>query len=102
MNLNRNDFWPPNAFRFGGGSTGQAQNIAQTPVPATAAPATASSAEVMQAQQDQRRQALKKRGFSKTIYAGDTGGWSANSNPSPTNPKVPNVSGGMGARTLGT
>lgn len=83
---NAPDFWPPQAFRFGGGSGGGG---ATPTVPGATPPVTANSAEVVQAQQDQRRQALKKRGFSSTIKAGDTGGWMPSvSAPSPTNPKV--------------
>lgn len=71
------------------------------PVPAAAAPATAGAAEVIQAQQDVRRQALKKKGFSKTVFAGDSGGWfGSNTTPGPTNPKG-GVSAPGGAK-LGT
>lgn len=98
-------FWPPNAFRFGGGGSGNdaAQQVAATSVPVAAPPVTPSSAEVVQAQQDMRRQALKKRGFSKTVMAGDTGGWFAsNTTASPVNPKgVAGASAGPGAKTLG-
>lgn len=96
--------FPPHAFLMGGGGSSQpspAQQIAAAPVPAAAPPVTAAAAEVVQAQQDLRRQALKKRGFSKTILAGDTGGWMPQTNltPSPTNPKTPPSA--PGARTLG-
>ena len=68
-------FWDfPHAKAFGGGGSMGAQQIANTPAPVASPPVTSTSAEVVQAQQDLRRQALKKRGFSQTIFAGDTGG----------------------------
>lgn len=77
--------------------------ITSAPAPAVAAPATSSSAEVVQAGQDVRRQALKKKGFSKTVFAGDNGGWfGGNSTPGPTNPKGATDAGGPGAKTLGS
>jgi hypothetical protein len=92
----------------GGGKTAApvavAPPITSAPAPAVAAPATASSAEVVQAQQDTRRQALKKKGFSRTVFAGDTGGWYAgNTTPGPANPQVnPTGGSGPGAKTLGS
>ena len=56
----------------GGGAPAQAPLPA---VPAASPPVTADSAEVIQSQQDLLRQNLKKRGFSSTIFGGDTGGW---------------------------
>ena len=80
-----------------------AQQIDNTPAPVASPPVTSTSAEVVQAQQDLRRQALKKRGFSQTIFAGDTGGWMPqnSSTPSPTNPKPPAAGASAGAHTLG-
>lgn len=107
----RSGWFPPASRYFGGGGvtvvsqpTAASQQIANAPAPATAAPATATSAEVVQAQQDARRQSLKKRGFSRTVFAGDTGGWfPGNTTPSPTNPKQASGGGsGPGAKTLGS
>ncbi len=87
MNPITKNFWPPNAFRYGGGGSTAANAVKQAPAPAVAPPVTATNSEVIQAQNDMRRQSLRKRGFSKTVFAGDTGGWHPTSNtPSPTNP----------------
>jgi hypothetical protein len=50
--------------------------LVSAPAPATAAPATATSAEVLASQQDIRRDALRRKGFTKTVFAGDNGAWS--------------------------
>lgn len=100
MNINRQTFWPPNAFRFGGGgSTNASSPISQAPAPAAIPPVTSTNAEVVQAQNDLRRQSLRKRGFSKTILAGDTGGWTPSNVPNPNAPKV--GAGAPGATKLG-
>ena len=44
-------------------------------VPAATPAVVPDSQEVIQSQQDLLRQNLKKRGFSSTIFGGDTGGW---------------------------
>ena len=99
--LTRN--FPPNSRRFGGGGNTGAASVAAAPVPAATPPVTSSSAEVVQSQQDLRRQSLRKRGFTSTILAGDTGGFqSQNSTPSPTNPKgVPPDGARSSSKTLG-
>lgn len=48
---------------------------APTPVPA--APVTSDSAEVLASQHDLSMQNLMKKSVKKTIFAGDTGGWTA-------------------------
>ena len=107
MTFSNKPFWPPHAFRFGGGGSGASQ-VAATPVPVASPPVTTSNAEVVQAQQDLRRQALKKRGFTSTIKAGDTGGWmNTDANPSPGNTKgydsfIRGATPGPGAKTLGS
>lgn len=85
--------WPPHAFRFGGGGPTGAQQVAAAATPAAAAPASMSSPDVVQAQQDLRRQALQKRGFTKTIFAQDTGGWHPLNTqaPSPGKPALPSL-----------
>lgn len=79
----------------GGGSTTPPPAIAQAPAPIATPPVTSTNAEVVQAQNDLRRQSLRKRGFSKTIFAGDTGGWSA------VAPKINTPSGVNTATKLG-
>lgn len=103
-------FLPPNARRNGGGgrvsqvvpSAPAAAAPAALPAPPTPAAApTATNAEVIQARNDLRRQALKRRGYAKTIFAGDNSGWHGTGVvPSPNNPTVA-PSGGGGAQTLG-
>lgn len=85
-------------------SFGSPSPPAMPAVPAAVPPVTPTSADVVQAQQDLRRQSLKKRGFDKTVFAGNTGGWMPqnNPNPSPTNPKTPTSAIGTGAKTLGS
>jgi hypothetical protein len=80
--INSNPFWPRHAFLFKGG----AQAIQSAPVPLPAPPVTASSAEVIQAQQDFAQQNLMKKSVKKTIYAGDTGGFTPGMAGSPGQP----------------
>lgn len=101
--LSRFGFYPPHARRFGGGGKTQVMPqtvvpsapaptveppappaITQQPTPAPSPPATASAPEVIQAQQDLRRDALKRKGFSQTYKAGDTGGYFGNTQMKPT------------------
>lgn len=70
----------------GGGQTG-AQQVAAAPVPGVTPPVTSTNAEVVQVQNDLRRQSLRKRGFAKTILAGETGGWAPSATPNPSTPK---------------
>lgn len=87
----------------GGGSTTPPPAIASAPAPMATPPVTTTNAEVIQAQNDLRRQSLRKRGFSKTtIFAGDTGGWTPQSNvPGPVTPRV-NTPAVGGATKLGS
>jgi hypothetical protein len=103
--LTRFGFFPPASRFFGGGGRTQQQQavvpsapaapvvappaapaIVNQPAPAVAPPATATSAEVLAAQQDKRREALKRKGFSKTVFAGDSGGWNPSKQSAPTGP----------------
>lgn len=74
----------------GSGGTTTPAAIAQAPAPLATPPVTTTNSEVVQAQNDLRRQSLRKKGFGRsTIFAGDTGGWSPQSNiPGPTSPKI--------------
>ncbi len=102
--LSRFGFFPPSSRYFGGGGKTQAAPpmvipsapiapppapaINAAPTPVAAPPATATSTEVVQAQNDVRRQALKRRGFSKTVFAGDTGGWASHAPGTPQSTKL--------------
>lgn len=63
---------------FAGGSTSSssASAIDSAPVPTPQAPVTSATAEVIAAEQDLAQQNLMKKSIKKTIYAGDTGGYS--------------------------
>lgn len=75
----------PKRYAGGGGGGQPVQQIQSLPIPAPAPPVTASAAEVVQAEQDNAQQNLMKKSIKKTIFAGDTGGFS---------PKAPGGSGG--------
>ena len=99
------NLFPKHAFLFGGGGTTAAPvtpPITAVPVPPAAPPVTSTNAEVVQTQQDARRQALKKRGFSKAIYAGETGGWNGSGAAQGlAGTKIPGNESGPGPKTLG-
>lgn len=80
--MKNNPFWPRHAFLFKGGNQ-PAQQIQSAPVPLPAPPVTANAAEVIQAQQDFAQQNLVKKSVKKTIYAGDTGGFTPGQGGSP-------------------
>ncbi len=59
-----------------------AQQITSLPPPTPAPPVTAGAAEVVQASQDEAQQNLIKKSVKRTIFAGDTGGYSPGAGPS--------------------
>jgi enolase len=85
-------------YRYMGGGGGQAQQINQAPVATPAPPVTQNSAEVVQATQDTMRQDMLKKSVKKTIFAGDTGGFTPNmaaTNPYAAKPMATPGKGGM-------
>lgn len=78
-------------------TSGTGTATAASPAVAASAPVTAADQLVLNTEQDMRRAALKKKGFSASIFAGDTGGFfTKNPNPAPaTGPNLP------GAKRLG-
>ncbi len=69
--------------RFAKGGGGSSPTLVQqAPIPAPAPPVTSTATDVLAAGQDLKRQELLKKSIKKTVFAGDTGGWS----PFPTNP----------------
>ena len=90
--------WDPAGLFTGKSSSSTA---AATPAIAPAAtPITSASPEVLQTQEDYRRMMARKRGFNAAIFAGDTGGWTGQTNPTPS-PMSRRTSTATGAATLG-
>ncbi len=75
----------------GGGGSAPAQAIDSAPIPTPAPPVTPNNQAVLMAEHDMAAQNLLKKSISKTIMAGDTGGYSAgkpNANPVATGYKA--------------
>jgi len=73
-----NSQWPPHSFRFGGGGKKAAQQVQSAPVPLPAPPVTQDNTAVIQAEHDLAQANLGKKSIKRTIFAGDTGGFSPN------------------------
>ncbi len=74
-------------------------------VPTPTPPISATATEVVQAGEDLRRQELMKKNIKRTIFAGDTGGWSGMKSPMKTGnagqPGSPSAMPGAGALPKG-
>ena len=82
--MNKNPFWPRSSSLFKGPTAPPPPayvNTTPTAAPAASPPVTERTSEVEAAARQTRQDAAKRKGLSKTLLAGDTGGFKPGANP---------------------